>query len=179
MADNRYVSVWLNGMEERQARWYLKEGIPCFMSREVSSTRGDLILMDTARSFDPSWIWPVILPNDDDQEQPKEVVDYKPPPLTMVVIDTDRIPWIKPPLVQKAEQSLPGTLLIYGKHVRNLWSNTIENTFYEVSLKKVIDYGTHSMFDRERRWQILFLRSPKAPPGLCHTPQNIFPMAGP
>lgn len=29
MADDCYLGVWLNGMEERQARWYLKEGIPC------------------------------------------------------------------------------------------------------------------------------------------------------
>ncbi|EDR06693.1 uncharacterized protein LACBIDRAFT_328613 [Laccaria bicolor S238N-H82] len=35
MADDHYLGVWLNGMEERQARWYLKEGIPCFIVREI------------------------------------------------------------------------------------------------------------------------------------------------
>ena len=35
MADDRYLGVWLNGTEERLARWYLKEGIPCFVVREI------------------------------------------------------------------------------------------------------------------------------------------------
>ena len=35
MADNCYLGVWLNGMEELLARWYLKECIPCFVVREV------------------------------------------------------------------------------------------------------------------------------------------------
>ncbi|EDR09760.1 uncharacterized protein LACBIDRAFT_317869 [Laccaria bicolor S238N-H82] len=37
MADDRYLGVWLNGAEEQQARWYLKEGILCFVVREVTS----------------------------------------------------------------------------------------------------------------------------------------------
>ena len=37
MADDRYLGVWLNGTEERLARWYLKEGIPCYVAREVPS----------------------------------------------------------------------------------------------------------------------------------------------
>ena len=37
MANDRYLGIWLNGMEEHQARWYLKEGILCYMAREVPS----------------------------------------------------------------------------------------------------------------------------------------------
>ena len=36
MADERYLGVWLNGTEERRACWYLKEGIPCFIVREIT-----------------------------------------------------------------------------------------------------------------------------------------------
>ena len=74
----------------------------------LAITRGDLLLSNTTRTFDPRWIWPTIISNNDNPNQPTEVVNYEPPPLTTVVVDTDRIPWIKPPPVQKAEQSLPG-----------------------------------------------------------------------
>ena len=210
MADDRYLGVWLNGTGERQARWYLKEGIPCYVAREVPSherakiaaletmidfaagtsastihwnvndydthaiSRGDLLLTDVTRSFDPGWIWPVVIPNDDSLDRPTETINYEPPPLTTVVVDADRIPWIKPPPVQKAEPSPPGA----PPHERKKWRKFMEeydpeNTFIEISPKRDTDHRFHTMYDRERRWQILFLRPPKAPPG-CVSDVNIY-----
>ena len=68
----------------------------------------DLLLTDVTGLFDPGWICPVIIPNDDSLDRPTEIINYEPPPLTTVVVDADRIPWIKPTPVQKAEQLLPG-----------------------------------------------------------------------
>ena len=210
MADDRYLGVSLNGTEERLARWYLKEGIPCYVAREVPSrerakiaalemmidfaagtsassthwnvnefdtlaiTRGDLLSSNFARTFDPGWTWPVIIPNNDSPDRPTEVVNYEPPPLVTVVVDVDRIPWIKPPPMQKAEQTLPGA----PPHEQTRWRKfreeyDPENTFIEISLKRDLDHRYHLMYDRERRWQILFLRSPKAPPG-CVSDINVY-----
>ncbi|EDR00561.1 uncharacterized protein LACBIDRAFT_334083 [Laccaria bicolor S238N-H82] len=210
MANDRYVGTWLNGMDERTARWYLKEGIPCFIVREISSRerakltaletmidfaagssassihwnvnkydtlaieQGDLLITDTTRSFDPGWIWPAVRTDNEELKRPKEVVNYEPPPLTTIVVDADRIPWIKPPPVQKAEQSLPGV----PSHERKKWRKFVEqhhpeNTFLETSPKRNPDYMTYTRFDRERRWQILFLKPLKAPPG-CVSDIDIF-----
>jgi hypothetical protein len=35
--DDHYLGVWLNGMGETQARWFLKEGIPCYIVWELNS----------------------------------------------------------------------------------------------------------------------------------------------
>ncbi|EDQ99451.1 uncharacterized protein LACBIDRAFT_316546 [Laccaria bicolor S238N-H82] len=52
MADDRYLGVWLNGIEERQARWYLKEGIPCFIAKEITSLeRAQLAAPETMIDF--------------------------------------------------------------------------------------------------------------------------------
>ena len=140
----------------------------------LAITRGDLLSSNFARTFDPGWTWPVIIPNNDSPDRPTEVVNYKPPPLVTVVVDVDRIPWIKPPLVQKAEQTLPGA----PPHERKRWRKfreeyDPENTFIEISPKRDLDHRYHLMYDRERRWQILFLRSPKAPPG-CVSDINVY-----
>lgn len=213
MADERYIGVWLNGMEERQARWYLKEGIPCFVAREVgfhecaqlaaletridfaagsdaasihwsvndydahAITRGDLTLEDTRNVRDPGWTWPIVHSNKGSVQTKsvaKEEINYDPPSPNSVVIAKDRVSWIKPPPVKKAEPSRPGA----PPHERKKWrkfveSYDLEGTFEEVSTKKPLDHRSHSMYDRENRWQILFLRPPKAPLG-CVSDVNVF-----
>ena len=140
----------------------------------LAITKGDLLLSNTTRTFDPRWIWPMIISNDNNLDQPTEVVNYEPPPLTTVVVDTDRISWIKPPPIQKAEQSLPGALPYERKRWRNFKEEyDPENTFHKISPKRDLDHRYHSMFDRERCWQILFLRPPKAPPG-CVSDINVY-----
>ena len=156
------------GMNASSIHWNVNE------YDTLAITRGDLLLSNTTRTFDPRWIWPMNIPNDDNPNQPTEVVNYEPPPLTTVVVDANRIPWIKPPPVQKAEQSLPGAL----PHERKKWRKfreeyNPENTFLKISPKRDLDHRYHSMFDRERRWQILFLRPPKAPPG-CVSDVNVY-----
>ena len=103
-----------------------------------------------------------------------ETINYEPPLLTTVVVDANRIPWIKPPPVWKAEQSLPGAL----PHEQKRWRKFMEeynpeNTFIEIPPKRDTDYRFHTMYDREQQWQILFLSPPKAPPG-CVSDVNIY-----
>ena len=103
-----------------------------------------------------------------------EVVNYEPPSLTTVVVDADRISWIKPPPIQKAEQSVLGA----PPHKQKRWRKfkeeyDPENMFVKISWKRDFDHRYHSMFDREQCWQILFLRPPKAPLG-CISDINIF-----
>ena len=135
----------MNGTEERLARWYLKEGIPCFVLREVFSperdrlaaqetlidfaagssasvlhwsvneydsmamTRGDLTLSGTTILHDPGWVWSTLLDNLNStttkSTEKTKVVNYEPPPLDVVVIARDRVPWIRPPPVKKAISS--------------------------------------------------------------------------
>ena len=44
------------------------------------------------------------------------------------------------------------------------------DTFQEVGTKQIIQHRVHSMYDRERRWHIHFLRPPKAPEGCVSNP---------
>ena len=214
MADERYLGVWLNGIEERTARWYLKEGIPCYVVREIppferaqlaaqetmidfaagttsspmhwnvneydvrAIARGDLALSDTTRTFDPSWIWPTVQTNREasglQQAEGTKSVSFKPPPLVTVIVAKDRIPWIKPPPVKKAEASRPGA----PPHEKKKWRKFLEQhepegLFKEVSTKVNPEYRTHSRYDRERRWQILFLQAPRPPPG-CVSDVSVF-----
>ncbi|EDR06478.1 uncharacterized protein LACBIDRAFT_328877 [Laccaria bicolor S238N-H82] len=217
MADDCYLGVWLNGAEERQARWYLKEGIPCFVVREVTSlervllaaretvidfaagtstssihwtindydsmaiSRGDLSLSDTAMIHDPGWVWPQAVVNRRDESRSpdtksadKSVVDYGPPPLETISIASDRVPWIKPPPVKKAAASRANA----PAHERKRWIKFVENydpkgSFKEVGAKNAPVHRTHSMYDREKRWHLFFLRPPKIPEG-CVSDPSIF-----
>ena len=211
MADDRYLGIWLNGTEERLARWYLKEGVPCFVLREVlpperdhlaaqdtlvdfaagstasvihwstneydsmALTRGDMSLSGTTIFHNPGWVWSTLLnnlntPTEKPEAKPKEV-SYDPPPLDVVTIAQDRVPWIRPPPVKKATPSRPGA----PPHERKRWIKYMENydpngTFREVGTKQIIQHRVHSMYDRERRWHIHFLRPPKAPEGCVSNP---------
>ena len=212
-ADDRYLGVWLNGLEERQARWYLKENVPCYVVREVFShereqlaaletlidfaagtsassihwsineydsramSRGDLLLPDTTRTHDPGWIWPTV--NSDPRnaaplQSTERKSNYGPDPPDTVIVSKNRLPWIKPPPVKKAEPSRPGA----PPHEKKKWRKFVEmyhpeGTFKEISMKNVQDHRSHTMYDREKRWQILFLRTPKAPPG-CVSDINVY-----
>ena len=212
MADDRYLGVWLNGMEERLARWYLKENIPCFVVREITFperaqfaapetlidfaagthasaihwsvneydsmalTRGDMSVPNPSFFHNPGWIWSDLMDKirsttTKEPEEPQEV-NYEPPPLDIISIAQDRVPWIRPPPVKKAEPSRPGA----PPHERKKWVKILEKyhpegTFQEVGAKHVFDHHTYSMYDREKRWHIHYLHRPKVPEGCVSNPE--------
>ena len=212
MADDRYLGVWLNGTEERLARWYLKEGIPCFVVREITFperarlaapetvidfaagssasalhwsineydamalTRGDMALPNPSFFHNPGWIWSDLMDKirsttTVEPEEPQEI-NYEPSPLDTVTISPDRVPWIRPPPVIRAEPSRPGA----PPHERKRWVKYLERpnaegTLQEVGTKHNFDYYTYSMYDREKRWHIHFLRRPKLPEGCVSNPE--------
>ena len=219
MADDRYLGVWLNGTEEQLARWYLKEGIPCFVVREITFpehtrlaapetvidfaasssasvlhwsineydamalTRGDMALPNLSFFHNPGWIWSDLMDKIQstttvEPEAPQEI-NYEPPPLDTVTISPDQVPWIRPLPVIRAEPSRPGA----PPHKCKGWVKYLERpntkgtlqdtkgTLQEVGTKHNFDHYTYSMYDREKRWHIHFLRRPKLPEGCVSNPE--------
>ena len=199
MADDCYLGVWLNGTEERLARWYLKECIPCFVVREVTFperarlaaletmidfavgtdasalhwsineydamalTKGDMSMPNPSFFHNPGWVWSDLMDKIrsttmEEPEKPQEI-DYEPPPLDTVSISLDRVLWIRPPPVKKAEPSRPGAPPHKCKKwVKYLERPHTEGIIQEVGAKHVFDNYTYSMYNREKRWHILFQR---------------------
>ncbi|EDR14505.1 uncharacterized protein LACBIDRAFT_321621 [Laccaria bicolor S238N-H82] len=138
MADDRYLGVWLNGMDERQVRWYLKEGIPCFIKNKSP-------VKEPSTSHAAAWAWSGTQVQKDKTttKEPSmiQTIDYGPPPLETVIIVKDRVPWIKPPPVKRAAPSQPGAPPLERKK----WIKWVENyqpegSFREVGAKFVPDH---------------------------------------
>ena len=109
----------------------------------------------------PGWVWSDLLDKirrttATEPGKPQEI-NYKPPPLDTISISPNRVLWIKPPPVKRAEPSRPGAPLHECKRwVKYLEKSNSEGTLQEVGNKHVFDHYTYSMYNREKHWHILF-----------------------
>ena len=142
----------------------------------MALTRGDMALPNPSFFHNLGWIWSDLMDKfrsttTVEPEEPQEI-NYEPPPLDTVSISPDRVPWIRPPPVIRAEPSHSGAPL----HERRRWVKYLERpntegTLQEVGTKHNLDHYTYSMYDREKCWHIHFLHRPKLPEGCVSNPE--------
>jgi len=88
-----------------------------------------------------------------------KIDSYGIPGIDWIPPDSGRNQW-------RTVKTSPGAAL----HEKKKWCKFMERyhpegTFEEVSAKNNPDHRTHTWYDQEKQWQILFLQNPKAPPG--------------
>lgn len=92
----------------------------------MALTRGDMSPPNPSAFHNPGWVWSDLMDKirSTTTEEPIEPweIDYEPPPLDTVSIAQDRVPWIKPPPVMRAEPSQPGA----PPHEHKRWVKIME-----------------------------------------------------